>query len=70
MDLIDFVPRKSTRATKRAKRALVLEVRRAFSRLDVRVSDNNSLATAVGGERARLEEIGQQAGGDAGAAEA
>lgn len=38
--------------------------------LDVRASDSNFLAGAVAAEKARLKEIGQQVGGDTGAAEA
>jgi len=58
--LLDFVPKDSSRATRKAKRALVKGVKEAFSRLAVRAAENNSLALVVASVKAELGADGQQ----------
>ena len=58
--LLDFVPKGSSRATRKAKRALVKGVKEAFSRLAVGAAENNSLALAVASVKAELGADGQQ----------
>jgi len=55
--LLDFVPKSSSRATRKAKRALVEGVK-AFSRLAVGAAENDSLALVVAS--AELGADGQQ----------
>ena len=58
--LLDFVPKGSSRATRKAKRALIKGVKEAFSRLAVGAAENNSLALAVASVKAELGADGQQ----------
>jgi len=58
--LPDFVPKGSSRAARKAKRALVKGVKEAFSRLAVGAAENNSLALAVASVKAELGANGQQ----------
>jgi len=58
--LLDFVPKSSSRATRKAKRALVKGVKEAFSRLAVGAAENSSLALAVASVKAELGVDGQQ----------
>jgi len=58
--LLDFVPKGSKRATRKAKTALVKGVKEAFSRLAVGAAKNNSLALAVASVKVELGADGQQ----------
>jgi len=58
--LLDFVPRSSSRATRKAKRALVKGVKGTFSRLAIGAAENSSLALAVASVKAELGADEQQ----------
>ena len=58
--LLDFVPKGSSRAMRKAKRALVKGVKEACSRLAVGAAENNSLALAMASVKAELGVDGQQ----------
>ena len=58
--LLDFVPKSSSRATRKAKRALVKGFKEASSHLAVGAAENNSLALAVAFVKAELGVDGQQ----------
>jgi len=65
---LSFVPKCSSRTTRKAKRALIKEVKEAFSRLAVGAAENIGLALAVASVKAELGADGQQedaAGGEA-----
>lgn len=57
--LLDFVPRRSSRAIRKAKRILVKGAKDAFSRLAVGAAENNKLAQAVASVNAGLVAHGQ-----------
>jgi len=66
--LLDFVPKSSSRATRKAKRALVEGVKESFSRLAVGAAEKNSLALAVASVEAELGADGRhedEPGGEA-----
>jgi len=58
--LLDLVPKRSSRATRKAKNALVIGFKEAFSRLAVGAAENNSLALAVASVKAELGADRQQ----------